>query len=74
MQKEFQWLLTLGLVASLSACSTVSGWFDSDDEDPTAPVKLQDINQTVKIKKLWSVGVGDGQGKGFYKFTTGHQW
>ena len=58
----------LFLVLTLSACSTVSGWFDmDDDEDLTAPVELVDINQTVKIKKLWSKGVGDGQGDGFYK-------
>jgi len=61
-------LSALFLVLTLSACSTVSGWFDmDDDEDLTAPVELVDINQTVKIKKLWSKGVGDGQGDGFYK-------
>ena len=61
----------LGLVAlmsvSLSACSTVKGWFSDDDDDPTAPVELVKIEETVKIKKLWSTGVGDGQGKGLYK-------
>ncbi len=68
MKQGLKWLVAIGLVFSLSACSTVKGWFDSDDdEDPTAPVELQDIQQTVKIKKLWSEGVGDGQGKGFYK-------
>jgi outer membrane protein assembly factor BamB len=67
MQQRYQWLITLGLAISLSACSTVSGWFDSDDEDPTAPVELVKIEQTVKIKKLWSAGVGNGQGDGFYK-------
>lgn len=67
MQQKLQWLVALGLVFSLSACSTVKGWFDSDDEDPTAPVELVDINQTVKIKKRWSVGIGNGQGKGLYK-------
>lgn len=63
----FRWLLTLGLVLSLSACSTIKGWFDSDDEDPTKPVELVSIEQTVKIKKLWSAGIGDGQGDGLYK-------
>jgi len=61
-------LLTLSLVLSLSACSTVKGWFDmGDEEDLTAPVELVDINETVNIKKLWSKGVGDGQGKGYLK-------
>ena len=59
-------LLALLLVVSLSACSTVKGWFDSDDEDPTAPVELVDIETSIKIKKLWSTGIGKGQGKGLY--------
>jgi outer membrane protein assembly factor BamB len=62
---------TLGLLflmLSLAACGTVKGWFDmDDDEDLTAPVELIDIEQTVKIKKLWSRGIGDGQGDGYYK-------
>lgn len=61
-------LAAISLVLTLSACSTVSGWFDmDDDEDLTAPVDLVDIEQTVKFKKLWSRGIGDGQGKGYYK-------
>jgi outer membrane protein assembly factor BamB len=67
MQRNLQWLAAIGLALSVSACETVGGWFDSDDEDPKAPAELIDIQQTVKIKKLWSVGVGDGQGKGLYK-------
>lgn len=43
------------------------GIFSDDDEDPTAPVELPDIEQTVRIKKLWSTGVGDGQGEGLYR-------
>ncbi|MEP6390495.1 MAG: outer membrane protein assembly factor BamB [Halioglobus sp.] len=62
-----RWLLPVLLSLSLGACSTVSGWFDIDDDDPTDPVPLVDIEQTVKIKKLWSAGVGDGQGKGLYR-------
>jgi outer membrane protein assembly factor BamB len=55
------------MALSLTGCSTISGWFESDDEDPTAPVDLVKIEQTVKIKKLWSAGVGDGQGDGLYR-------
>ena len=62
-----RWLLPVLLSLSLGACSTVSGWFDIDDDDPTDPVPLVDIDQTIKIKKLWSTGVGNGQGKGLYR-------
>jgi len=58
----------ISLMLTLSACSTVSGWFEmDDDEDLTAPVDLVDIDQTVTFKKLWSKGIGDGQGEGYYK-------
>ena len=60
-------LLVVPLVLTLSACSTVKGWFEVDEEDPTAPVELVDIEEKVKVRKLWSVGVGNGQGKGLYK-------
>jgi outer membrane protein assembly factor BamB len=65
---SLRWLATLGLVLSVSACSTVKDWFSmDDDEDPTQPVPLQDIQETVDIDRLWSTGVGDGQGEGLYR-------
>ena len=67
MRREYKRLLSLAMAVSLTGCSTISGWFDSDDDDPTAPVDLVKIEQTVKIKKLWSAGVGDGQGDGLYR-------
>ena len=67
MRREIKRLLILAMALSLAGCSTISGWFDSDDDDPTAPVDLVKIEQTVKIKKLWSAGVGDGQGDGLYR-------
>ncbi|MEP1472551.1 MAG: outer membrane protein assembly factor BamB [Halieaceae bacterium] len=59
--------LVLFMLVSLGACSTVKGWFADDDDDANAPAELIKFEQTVKIKKLWSTGVGDGQGKGLYK-------
>lgn len=59
--------LLLLVVLTVTSCSTISDWFSSDDEDPKAPVELTDIETTVKIKKLWSTGIGDGQGKGLQK-------
>ena len=68
MSRGYRWFVAAALVTSLSACSTVKGWFDFDDEDdPKQPAELVDIKQTVKIDKLWSHGVGNGQGAGFYK-------
>ena len=68
MVHGYRWLLAVTLVMSLSACSTIKGWFEfDDDDDPKKPAELQAIDQTIKIKKLWSNGIGNGQGDGFYK-------
>ena len=64
-----RWLLAAAVSVTLTGCSTVSGWFESDDEDPTAPVELERISETVKLRKDWSLSVGDGQGDGFFKLT-----
>ena len=58
--------LALFLLLSLSGCSTVTGWFNFDKDDGTDPVPLVDIVSEVKIRKLWSVGIGDGQGDAYY--------
>ena len=66
--RYLRWLATLGLYASLTACSTIAGWFEiDDDEDPTQPVELQEIRETVDIDRLWSTSVGGGQGEGLYR-------
>jgi outer membrane protein assembly factor BamB len=68
MPRIIRGCVAAALVASLSACSTVSGWFDFDEEDESKqPAPLVDFAETVKIKKMWSHGVGDGQGDGFYR-------
>ncbi len=68
MQRGYRWVLASALVMSLTACSTMKGWFEFDDEDdPKQPAELIDIEDKVEIDKLWSQGVGDGQGEGFYK-------
>ena len=60
-------LLITALTVTMTGCSTVQGWFDSEGEDLTAPVELEKIDALVKVKKRWSTSVGDGQGKGFFK-------
>ncbi len=68
MAPQLRWILPVWLLLSLSACSTISGWFDIDDDDDlTQPAKLQDIEEKVDIDRLWSRGIGDGQGDGFYR-------
>ena len=56
-------------VVALLALLTLAGCsiFEEDEEDPTAPVELTDIDEQVKVRKLWSTGIGDGQGEGLYK-------
>ena len=53
MSRVYRWLFAGALALSVSGCSTISGWFDFDDEDdPKQPAELMDIQETVKIKKL----------------------
>ena len=67
MQQISRVLLFTFLLLNLAACSTISDWFDSDEDDPTAPVPLVDIDATVEFDELWSVDVGNGQGQGLYR-------
>ena len=55
----------LGLV--LPGCSTIDDWFGGGDNDEAKePAPLVDIVSEVRFKRLWSAGVGSGQGDGFY--------
>ena len=67
--KLFRLLTTSVLLLLISGCSTFQEWFGSEEEDVTAPVKLERIDTKVKLKKQWSAKIGDGQGDGFYKIT-----
>lgn len=61
-------LLVILLLPALAGCSTVTDFFGSDDDDdPQQPAELVDIEQTLRVDRLWSVGVGNGQGKGLYR-------
>ncbi len=54
------------LVAALGGCSTVKGWFggkDKPDEKPTDPAELVAFTPSVSVAKLWSAGVGKGEGR-----------
>ena len=67
--KLFRLLTTSVLLLLISGCSTFQEWFGSEEEDATAPVELERIDTKVKLKKQWSIKIGDGQGDGFYKIT-----
>ena len=60
-------LVALAVLVGLSGCETIGEWFDDEDYDPTAPVELADINETVVLDKRWSRSVGNGQGEGLYR-------
>ncbi|MFT4768908.1 MAG: outer membrane protein assembly factor BamB [Glaciecola sp.] len=56
------------ILATLTGCETVSDFFEmGDEDDPQQPAELIDLDQQLDVRKLWSVGVGDGQGDGLYK-------
>ncbi|NQX87527.1 MAG: outer membrane protein assembly factor BamB [Halioglobus sp.] len=67
MRQLSRLLLILVMTITLFGCSTVTGWFSSDDEDLTAPAELIDFDASVDIEEMWSLGVGNGQGEGFYR-------
>ncbi len=59
-----RWLIVGAVVFALSGCSTIKGWFGGKkDEKPTEPAELIDITPSVKVSKLWSTGVGKGEGR-----------
>ncbi len=60
-------LLAAQLLLLCTACSTFENWFGSAPDDSRAPADLLDIVEEVRVKRLWSVGVGGGQGDGFYR-------
>lgn len=60
-------LLAVQLLLLCTACTTFENWFGSTPEDTRQPAELLDVVEETRIKRLWSVGVGNGQGNGFYR-------
>lgn len=55
-------LLVGALMATVTGCSTVRGWFGGkDDGKPTEPAALVDFTPTASVTRLWSVNVGKGE-------------
>jgi len=57
-------LFAILVASTLSACS-VMDWFSDDDEEELQPAVLVDFAPEIRIRKEWSTGVGNGQGKKF---------
>lgn len=54
-------LIVLALMAGVSGCSTIKGWFsDSKAENIEPPTALAEITPTINVQKLWSERVGKG--------------
>ena len=67
MKSTLYWSCLLLFMFSLQGCGTVKGWFSDDEDNPREPAELAKISSNVAIKKIWSVSVGNGQGKGLYR-------
>jgi outer membrane protein assembly factor BamB len=66
--QRMQIVALLLVIPLLGACSTISEFFEmGDEEDPQQPAELVEIEQQLDIRRLWSVGIGNGQGDGLYK-------
>ncbi len=59
--------LALLLAVSITGCSTISGWFEDDEE--TEIRKLPEITMAFQTKVIWSESVGDGVNKYFSRLT-----
>ena len=57
----------IALVAmALGGCSTVKGWFagkDAEAKKALEPAELVKFDATLKVDRIWSVGVGEGEGR-----------
>ena len=49
---------------TLNGCTTVKGWFGGSSKNAAAePAELKKMTNTIAVKRLWSTGVGSGEGK-----------
>ncbi len=55
MARVSQVLVGLGLVFSASGC----GWFGGEEKE-NAPAQLVDFEPSVRVRKVWDAGIGDG--------------
>ncbi|OOW85419.1 outer membrane protein assembly factor BamB [Xanthomonas axonopodis pv. clitoriae] len=63
MYKRIALIAVMGL--SLAGCSTVKGWFAGKDaaaKKAQEPAELVKFEPSVKVEKIWSAGIGKGEG------------
>jgi outer membrane protein assembly factor BamB len=56
-------VLVSGLALALAGCSTVGGWFSGKSNGEVKPAELTDFTATATATRLWSTGVGKGEGR-----------
>lgn len=62
-------VLLVGLALGLAACGNLNplNWFSNDEVEQ--PAELTDITPEVRLRRQWSVSVGNGQGDGYNRLT-----
>lgn len=50
----------LGVLLLLPGCNWIRSW---GDPEPGDPAELVDFDESVRVRKIWSTGIGDGMGK-----------
>ena len=56
-------LFVAALVAVAPGCSTVKGWFGGSKSKASEPAELTKLASPIGVRKVWDVGLGDGEGK-----------
>ncbi len=64
-------MLALLALPLLGACSNVNlnpaTWFSDDEANP--PAELRSIDEEVELRRVWSVDIGNGQGRDYFELT-----
>lgn len=55
-------VLVLASLAMVTGCSTVRGWFSSEDKVDTGPAELVDFQATATPSRVWTARAGKGDG------------
>jgi outer membrane protein assembly factor BamB len=59
----FRIFLIAALLALVTGCSTIKGWFSSDKNKAIEPAELVDIASPIAIDAAWSRNLGDGRSR-----------